>query len=346
MLELVISVQTATLILAGMFTCLALVGQSTRYKSETGDARFWGALVTERMVDDLSQALSIAERSATAIEVTVPDRNGDGMDDKVRYYWNAQAGTPLWYRLNDQTPEAIWASVQQLALNYPMTTQVLPARQPSLASLNYHDDQPGALNESFVLTQSSQRAAQYILHSNNLGGSYWALKRLRFLARRSGQPDGTILVQLTTADNNQKPTSTVIDRITVDEASLGQQFGWVNIDFTAANQLIVGQGYCVVLSRDSISGDAAGEIMFQQSTGGQALTANTHWMTSNNGGNTWTNPNTTQDIRFQALGTFANYTAPVIQRVHSVGITIQTGPDASSRISTTAQLQHAPRAWP
>lgn len=346
MLELVISVPTATLILAGMFTCLALVGQSTRHKSETGDARFWGALVTVRMVDDLSQALSIAERNATAIEVTVPDRNGDGLDDKVRYYWNAQAGTPLWYRLNDQTPEAIWSSVQQLSFNYPITTQVLPARQQSLATLHYHDDLPGALNQSFVLTQSSQRAAQYIIHNNNPGGSVWALKRVRFMARRSGLPDGMILVQLTTADNNQKPTDNVIDRITVDEASLGEHFGWVDIYFTAANQLIVGQGYCVVLSRDSVSGDAAGEILFQQSTGGQALTANTHWMTSTNSGNTWSNPNTTQDMRFQALGTFANYSVPVIQRVHSVGITIQTGSDASSGISTTAQLHHAPRAWP
>jgi hypothetical protein len=339
--EMMICLPLLTLFISGAFSCLAIMRQTIDFQNGPGKARFQGALNVMRIGDDLRDALSFSIRNANDVEFTVPDRNGDAMDDKVRYSWSGTAGAPLLYKFNSLATETIALDVNAFALSYQFGIDTAAPLEEELAILKYHDDFPGAKNEDFKL-ESDKWIAQYIFPNLPPGGTFWTIKRLRFMAKREGGDiAGIIRVQITTADGSLKPTTTIVDQQTIPESSLDVDFGWVNVDFTSANQLDPTKGYCIVIASAAPSG-SAGKIMFQKGEGGLPLTAGTHWMTSDDSGVSWSTPEVDRDLRFFAFGTYDNYVPTSSLPLTSVGISLQMTSDAGARIDSSIRILNAP----
>lgn len=102
----------------------------------------------ERIADDLKMAVTFAERTATAATFTVPDRDGDGQPETVRYAWSGAAGTTITVGLtgyaiapytltrqyNNAAPVAVAEDVRSFGLNY--LTRTVGTKPEPLPVLN------------------------------------------------------------------------------------------------------------------------------------------------------------------------------------------------------------------
>ena len=81
----------------------------------------------DQLVEELRYALSISERTATSLEFTVADRNGDNLQEVIRYVWNGSAGDPLTRRYNGGALIRVAESIQNFLFDYQTMTYQKPS---------------------------------------------------------------------------------------------------------------------------------------------------------------------------------------------------------------------------
>ncbi len=118
---LVMSILVGTLM--GMMLLACKTVDSTGVLSQrTADARD----VAQQMSIDLSLANNFTERTDKAVAFTVPDRDGNGQAEAIRYAWSGAAGDPLTREYNGQGAVVIAEDVHHLDLTYLLKTVAAP----------------------------------------------------------------------------------------------------------------------------------------------------------------------------------------------------------------------------
>ena len=118
LMELLVSVAIMTVLMGAMgVSVLMAVGsidrgaEAGRQMSETNEA-------LDEIVTELTQALSFIERTEHAVSFVVPDRDGDGLRDTIRYSWSGVAGDPVMREYNGQRPVPLAEDVHHFNLTY------------------------------------------------------------------------------------------------------------------------------------------------------------------------------------------------------------------------------------
>lgn len=266
--------------------------------------------VAGQIASELSLALSFSVRTDTVVAFTVPDRNGDGQPESIRYEWSGVAGDPLTRQYNGGTQATIAENVHHFSLSYLLKT--VPAagagvpQESDEVILIYHDDAPGGTFEELTIT-STQWSAQYFMPDLPDNTESWKITRVQLRAKTSGAADGVFAVQIRTADAQRKPSTTVLAETTVNESSLGASFGWVSVDIGPVADLDPSAGYCVVVKHVSGAGEAA---VIEYENKGHPMNPRTHWMTTTDGGASWSNRENQKDMRFFVHGTYTTLGDP------------------------------------
>lgn len=98
-IELLVSMGAATILLAGLPSCIFIVTQS--FDGNTSAVK--RAETTSLQMDilnDLKHALSFQQLTANSVTMLVPDRDGDGSSEQIQYSWSGRQGDPLVYQYN------------------------------------------------------------------------------------------------------------------------------------------------------------------------------------------------------------------------------------------------------
>ncbi len=115
------------------------------------------------------------------------------------------------------------------------------------------------------------------------------------------------------------------------ETSLDDNWQWVDIDFTTANDLSPSQGVCLVVAQVS-SKEKAAKIKYED--GANPMTAGTHWMTSDDGGVSWTGQQTDKDMQFYVYGTYDTFNgAGTRQVLVGVRFQLQLGSNSNAMVN-------------
>ena len=77
LVELVVSVSIISVLVGAMGSVILIAGRTVELSAATGNSA--PVDVVARISADLQIALSISERTATAVTLIVPDRDGDGV---------------------------------------------------------------------------------------------------------------------------------------------------------------------------------------------------------------------------------------------------------------------------
>lgn len=95
-LEMVMSLTTASMLVAGIATSvfLASEGREIAIQSQMGTSQTQAGL--DQLRQDLAEAKTFYSRSATGATFTVEDRNGDGSDETLQYNWST-GGALMYY---------------------------------------------------------------------------------------------------------------------------------------------------------------------------------------------------------------------------------------------------------
>ena len=126
LIELIIAITIMSL-LAGAATGMMMfsarkVAEAAEEDQESFDARD----VLDEVAIDIGLALNFTETQADAVSFTVPDRNGDGVPESIRYEWvHDDADPKLWYlakEYNGGDAKILANDVRHFDLNYLLKT--------------------------------------------------------------------------------------------------------------------------------------------------------------------------------------------------------------------------------
>ncbi len=116
LLELVVSLVSSAVLVAGLSGSLFIASKSLQSADSSTCQVSTAGRILHDLNRDLNQALSITERTANAISLLVPDRNGDSSAEAIRYAWSGVAGAPLTVQYNGGAVEPLANDVQGFSL--------------------------------------------------------------------------------------------------------------------------------------------------------------------------------------------------------------------------------------
>ncbi|MCP4377450.1 MAG: hypothetical protein GY794_14895, partial [bacterium] len=179
-------------------------------------------------------------------------------------------------------------------------------QESAIAALIEHDNASGgSLKDDKI--KSSEWSAQYFKPTLPANTKDWKITGARVNLKKDGSANGVISLEIRSADSNLKPGSTILAQATINESSLSSSYQWVTVNFTPVGELSKDDGFCLVVKYSSGSSTVA-KVRYEKS--GNPMTSNSHWMTTNNSGSSWSNPESNKDMRFTIYGTVSTYGDP------------------------------------
>ncbi len=166
LIELMIASASSAILMGGLASALYISSRALLPDATATDERNRSALALAQMEADLRLALDFSERTATAVTLTVPDRNGDSQADTIRYSWTGTAGDPLLYQYNANTAVTVATNVQQFsvsALTRTIPADVLPATPASVVYESFAEAKANVAALTLTLPRPSGVAAGDLL---------------------------------------------------------------------------------------------------------------------------------------------------------------------------------------
>jgi prepilin-type N-terminal cleavage/methylation domain-containing protein len=294
-----------------------------------------GAAGVNRLTGELAYALTVTEMSANAITFTVPDRNGDGTPETIRYAWSGVAGDPLTRQFNGGNVEAVVPSVQTLALQYDKTRQAYYTTSdgPETLVFSYNN----TLLSQSISVKSDSNPGEYFIPSLPSRAVSWRVSRVLLSARSGGAVQGSCYVQLRTATPAGTPSNRVLDQAVLNETTLGSSFSWVTLPFSANSGLDPNAGLCVVLQWTS-DAEAA---QLQKNT--LSLLSSYQYFKGSAGGGSWT-VSSLDSLLMYVYGIPSYQNAPSYNYyLQNVRLNLQASSNSRSAIATTIKLLNTPQ---
>ena len=117
-MELLMASAASSVLLAGMASSIYIASQALNIDEGVSVVRSRNLQAMDQVLRDVCHAITFTERTATAITFTVPDRDGDGTVETLRYSWSGTTGDPLNYEYNGASGGAVIDDVRSLNFTY------------------------------------------------------------------------------------------------------------------------------------------------------------------------------------------------------------------------------------
>ena len=118
LVELVVALAVTAVLVTAIASAIVLAAKAIPAGDDAIVLRIATGQVVEDMAGELQTAVSVASGTSTAVEFNVPDRDGDGDEETIRYEWSGQAGAPLRRTYNGGTTTDVVDAVQEFQLTY------------------------------------------------------------------------------------------------------------------------------------------------------------------------------------------------------------------------------------
>jgi len=126
LLELVLSAAVLTVLMGAMTFSLRVASKAVDGGLGPAGKIVSAASVIEEINADLAVATSLPERTATSVTITVPDRDGDLAEERIRYWWAGAEDGRLYRQRNGGRSVAIAEDVRHFDLGYLLKTLQAP----------------------------------------------------------------------------------------------------------------------------------------------------------------------------------------------------------------------------
>ncbi len=318
LVEMVTSMSILCVLIVAMGSAILISTRALEVSAaaETDDAE----KVRLRMISDLQTALSFTEQTATAATFTVPDRDGDGLPETLRYAWAGTLGDPLTYSYNDGNAITLAADVQQFNMTYLLRTmqgmggiapdpnEGPPPQESDEVVLIFHDDNDGQFVGQKV-DYTLQIGAYFVpeLPTNTVS---WKITRVTFRAKKVNNWLFDLQVQIRPAGADQYPSGTVLEQQVLDTAAFSTSYSWEEASFSTLEDLDPNQDMCLVFNQAAGTSSASSRIRYETNLQSGTTTPNTNYIYLNSGAWTKHTPEYKSDLRFYVYGTYTTLGEP------------------------------------
>lgn len=118
LIELVMCTLIAATLMMGIGSTMLVSVRALPQGDSASSATLTASPIVDQLAMELQNAVTINSRSATMVEFTVADRDGDEVVETLRWEWSGTAGDPLTRQYNGADPVALLEGVQALTLTY------------------------------------------------------------------------------------------------------------------------------------------------------------------------------------------------------------------------------------
>lgn len=335
LLELLISTGVVGVLLGAVGGVIVLAVRAIPANQAGTQGAIEAAALLARITGELRMAATVNEGSATMIDFTVPDRNGDGADEQIRYEWHGADDGTITRTLNGGEAQIVASGIAALDICYRVATTATSSTGPWVTGaesmlVSYDTGSPG----EFVLA-SGRGVGMSVTPAVDSTAICYAVTRVAMRFRNSGNStDGRVRVQVRLADSAGLPTSTVLGEATLNESALSSSVAFVTVPITGAAGLSPGTRIAVVALHDAGS-EAAAVGTFTRAPGGTDLT-----VTTTDGGTAWTSSTTTsvclRVICTVTTTTVTNHGRNMVERVNiHLRSALEGAPTAHASIALT-----------
>jgi type II secretory pathway pseudopilin PulG len=332
LIELVLALGLIAILLLGAQSAILLASKAMPDSNSPQARRVAIARVLERMSVDLSDAVSITRASASEIEFAVPDRDGDGQPETIRYT-TAGNGAQLKRTYNGQSQTLI-KKLDAFKLTYdtrpsPEPTTYVDGAEVLLASND------SATNLADFVVDSSHWIATSFRPLLPVDAASWTITRVKIKTRPHGPALGLSKVQarLAAAD---APTAPVLDEASMVEGLLPAAYAWNEFAFSKSPRFNPGDSAAIVVqwAADTESCDVQ-----YQSAG--VASGNVALALSDSGGGAWS-PDAGKAMLFYAYGRIASPTAPTFSNLLTM-VRVSVQADGDTRLDTAVRIPNQPK---
>jgi len=337
LVELVLALAIMSILMTGLASAIIIASHALPDGDSPGHAVVKAAEAADRIAEEIRSALWIRERTATSVEFTVPDRDSDGLPERIRYAWSGTAGDALTRQYNGGAVVDVVDSVQEFDLGYDLRAVTEEYPGVPIEGVEELISSHGSISgdwEYFPI-KKDEWPGQYFKPALAADAISWRITRLFVYAMAEAAIEQT-LVQLRPADGNRKPTTTVLAQEVMDEADLGFSFAWEEVVFDGVPALRPNEGFCLVLENGS-GGGVSARIAYDDGGGSGGIN-------TKDAGKSWSYFDWIARLHYiygVASTPGASQTA-TRQYVTGVRIALRTGSDPASRVLTTAQTLNCP----
>ncbi|MFG0329756.1 MAG: prepilin-type N-terminal cleavage/methylation domain-containing protein [Phycisphaerales bacterium] len=253
-------------------------------------------VVLADMTLDLRLATSFSERTDSAVTFEVPDRDGDGNPETIRYAWGGNDGDPLTRQYNGGKTVTLLRDLKMVKLRYleraidgrpggsgggggggtESAEMLLASHDPG----TFSNTQPGEINMPSLL------GGQYLDPTFPPDTLSWKITRVIIMGRHRGAPGGDLQLQIRTANPDGTPSSTIVASTTFAKNLFNWGWTWAEISLSGADGLDPAQNYCLVV--EQVVGNAGADIRGQAHGGAYNYGPEGHLVYSTDGGSSWT----------------------------------------------------------
>jgi hypothetical protein len=294
----------------------------------------------DQIVADLQYAVSVSQRTATMVEFTVHDRNGDDIPETIRYSWSGSAGAPLIRQYNGGTAENILTDVRQFSLLYTLKTISTEIPQPNESAETILVSFDANKNLFDFPIKDTEEYAEYFFPTLPADTMSWKVTRVVLQAKLDGATDGQAGVQLQRPTLGNLPSGIVIEEKTLLESVLTTKYTSQEFTFSTANNLTPTQGLWIVVNW--LANGTACRVQGQSS----GVTAtNLSLAKSTDRGISWSTL-AGQSLLFTVYGTVTTAGTPQIQNTYyleGIDLTLRASSDSATLVQTGVRLLNRPQ---
>lgn len=257
LLELTISLVSAGVLVAGLSSSILIALRACDPESSPTLPLLDAATALTELQTDLQCAKAITEKQPRSVTVLVPDRDGDGQPETIRYAWTGISGMPLTRRVNSGAILTFSGNVADFALEYEVQTLTRAGpptvTQSGVTTLSGNTSN-SLFSDQWTVTATSP-GGQYFEPSLPANARDWKVTEVRVRAVRGDTPySDTTYVQLRPADSNGLPTLNLVESQPLLESHLTSSLAWYGISFQGTSGLLPAQRLCLTLAATSTYG--------------------------------------------------------------------------------------------
>lgn len=344
--EVVVGAGVLALFMAAMPLAVRMARNAVPDGSNTPSAAMTASRVMELLESDIAFATSVnatapAKYDPTHLTITVPDQNGDGLQETIAYTCAPAPPAPpspplqlLTRQVNGGNTLTLLGNVQEF--NFTYDTLAIAGQNTSAGT----QQQLLTINSGSGLTTdgvcSTLWVGQYFQPVLPAGALSWNLTSVSLQVKKGVVKD-VASVQIWNAVGNL-PGTTVLDTSPQNASNLSQGWTWQSFSFTNVSNLSPSAGLFVVVTSPDASASASIQHCSNASgTGG--------YVSSANGGATWT-PSAGNDLMLEVFGTIntaGGGPAGSTYYLKDVRVKLRTNQNSQSRIVTTIPVYNQPQ---
>lgn len=337
LVELVVGIVSAAILMTGIASAIMIASRALPAPNKPAEALMNAYQAVEQFVSDAACAVSVSSRTATGVEFLVPDRDGDGSDDAIRWSWSGTSGQPLIRSYNAKAPVTILEQTHQFQLNYVIRseTEQPPPTENESAVVLLSSHETGLVNLGYSITDA-RWVGQYFTPSLPGGVTSWKVTQVSIRAQSNGATNGVTAVQLRTASSGL-PTQSVLGQALMYENLLTPSYAWRDFPISGVSNLQPGIGLCLTLVLNT-SDTYLADVQYGTLGGGGG-----RFYTST-AGSSWSKDGLSS-MYHRIYGTYTTTSQPPdVQRDYllAIDLTVQPLVPTASRVDTQIQLHNTP----